>query len=64
MKLKKTQNVNKVTIDKQVGSSVPKVGVAIVAIENHMAIIQVQIGKDTIEDVLMDGGFGVNIITK
>jgi hypothetical protein len=29
-----------------------------------MAIIQVQIGKNTIEDVLLDGGFGVNIITK
>jgi hypothetical protein len=29
-----------------------------------MEIIQVQIGKNTIEDVLLDGGFGVNIITK
>ncbi len=29
-----------------------------------MAIIQVQIGKNTIEDVLLDGGYGVNIITK
>jgi hypothetical protein len=29
-----------------------------------MAIIQVQIGKNIIEDVLLDGGFGVNIITK
>jgi hypothetical protein len=29
-----------------------------------MAIIQVQIGKNTIEDVLLDGSFGVNIITK
>jgi hypothetical protein len=27
-----------------------------------MAVIQVQIGKNTIEDVLLDGGFGVNII--
>jgi hypothetical protein len=27
-----------------------------------MAIIQVQIGKNTIGDVLLDGGFGVNII--
>jgi hypothetical protein len=27
-----------------------------------MAIIQVQIGKNTIEDVLLDGGSGVNII--
>jgi hypothetical protein len=29
-----------------------------------MAVIQVQIRKNTIEDVLLDGGFGVNIITK
>ncbi len=26
--------------------------------------MQVHIGKNTIEDVLLDGGFGVNIITK
>jgi len=29
-----------------------------------MAIIQVEIGKNIIEDVLLDGGYGVNIITK
>jgi hypothetical protein len=29
-----------------------------------MATIQVQIGKNTIKDVLLDGGSGVNIITK
>jgi len=29
-----------------------------------MTAIQVQIGKNTIEDVLLDGGSGVNIITK
>jgi hypothetical protein len=28
-----------------------------------MAIIQVHIGNNTIEYVLLDGGFGVNIIT-
>jgi hypothetical protein len=27
-----------------------------------MAIIQVHIGKNTIEDVLLDGGFGINIL--
>jgi hypothetical protein len=35
-----------------------------IAIDNHMAIIQVQIGKNTIEDVLLDGGSRINIITK
>jgi len=29
-----------------------------------MVVIQVQIKKNTIEDVLLDGGFGINIITK
>jgi hypothetical protein len=29
-----------------------------------MAIIQVQIGKNTTDDVLLDEGFGINIITK
>jgi hypothetical protein len=29
-----------------------------------MAMIQVQVGNFFIEDVLLDGGFGVNIITK
>jgi hypothetical protein len=35
-----------------------------VIIDNHMAMIQVQIGRNTIDDVLVDGGFGVNIIVK
>jgi hypothetical protein len=36
--------------------------VAFVAIDHQMAIIQVQVGKNCIEDVLLDDGFGVNII--
>jgi hypothetical protein len=62
LKLEKTQNVSKVTIKKQVDSIIPEVGTIVVAIDNHMAIIQVQIGKNTIKDVLLDGGFRVNII--
>ncbi len=46
------------------GSLVPKVGASIVLIDNHMVVIQVQIGKNIIEDVLFNGGFGINIITK
>ncbi len=61
---KKTQNVNKTTTNKQVGSLVLEIGIAAVAIDIHITIIQVQIRKNTIEDVLLDGGFGVNIITK
>jgi hypothetical protein len=29
-----------------------------------MAVIQIQIGKNTIKYVLLDGGFGINIIIK
>jgi hypothetical protein len=38
--------LNKATIDKQVSSSIPKVGTTVVAIDNHMAIIQIQIKKE------------------
>jgi hypothetical protein len=29
-----------------------------------MGVIRVQVGKNFIEDVLLDGAYGVNIITK
>jgi len=41
LKLEKTQNVSRATIDKQVGYSLLEVGTTIVTIDNHMAIIQV-----------------------
>lgn len=37
---------------------------AIVTIDHQMAIIQVQVGKNFIDDVLIDGGFRINIIIK
>ncbi len=46
LKPKKTHNLSKTTIDKQVSSSIPKVGTTVVAIDNHMAIIQIQIKKE------------------
>jgi hypothetical protein len=52
LKLKKTQILSRTTIEKQVSSSVPEVRIAAIAINNHMAVIQVQIWKNTIEDVL------------
>jgi hypothetical protein len=57
---RETQNISKTTTNKQVGYSILKVGIDVVVIDNHMAIIQVQIKKNTIEDVLLNGGFGVN----
>ncbi len=39
LKPKKTKNVSKASIEKQVNSSVPKVGTTIVITDNHMALI-------------------------
>jgi hypothetical protein len=36
----------------------------VVAINNHMEIIQIQIAKNIIDNVLLDGGSSVNIILK
>jgi hypothetical protein len=39
-------------------------GTTIVAIDNHMVVMQVQVEKNTMEDVQLNGGSNVNIITK
>jgi hypothetical protein len=31
---------------------------------SHMAIIQIYVGKHIIDDIFLDGSFGVNIISK
>jgi hypothetical protein len=41
LKLEKIQDVSIVTTKKQVNSSIPKVGTTVVAIDNHMVVIQV-----------------------
>jgi hypothetical protein len=33
-------------------------------VDNRMVVIQIQVGKNTFEDVLLDGGANVNIITE
>ncbi len=40
----------------------PKPTCVVVIIDHQMAMIQVQVGKNFIADVLIDGGYGVNII--
>jgi hypothetical protein len=42
--------------------TLPGTIVALVAIDHQMVVIQVQVGKNFIEDVFLDGGYGVNII--
>jgi uncharacterized protein YlxP (DUF503 family) len=41
LKLEKTHNLSRATIETQVSSSVLEVGIAIVAVDNHMAVIQI-----------------------
>jgi hypothetical protein len=41
-----------------------KIIVAWVVIDPQMAAILVRVGKNLVEDVLLDGGSGINIITK
>jgi hypothetical protein len=41
---------------------VPEVRKIAIAIDNHMVVIQIQIGMNTIKDVLLDGGSGANTI--
>ncbi len=62
-KTRKTQNLNRAIVDKQFGFLTPEVGIIAIGIDNHMAITQVHVGKNTIEDMLLDEGFGINIIT-
>jgi hypothetical protein len=42
----------------------PPSDVGSLTIDPHMAIISVHVGKNIVEDVLLDGGLGVNNITE
>jgi hypothetical protein len=44
--------------------TLPKLTIPLVAIDHQMAIIQVQVGNNFVENVLLDGGSRVNTITK
>ncbi len=63
MKLDKPHIVAKLVTQKTIPFVVPKVAIVVMAIDNHMVVIQVWIGKNTIEDVLLDGRSRVNINT-
>jgi hypothetical protein len=39
-----------------------KLDIITIEVDNHMVVIQVQAGKNIVEDVLIDGGASVNII--
>jgi hypothetical protein len=41
-----------------------EVDIITIEVDNQMAIIQIQVGKNIVEDVMIDGGASVNIIIK
>ncbi len=45
-------------------ASGPNLIIALVAIDPHMVVIQVQVGKNMVEDVILDGGSSVNIMVE
>lgn len=52
----------KTIIDKIISLLILDIGTLVVVINNHMDVLHVQIGKNTIEDAFLDGGSWVNII--
>jgi hypothetical protein len=56
--------MNRTTTNKQVSYSILEVRIVAITIDNHMAVIQVLIGKNIIEDVLLEGVSRVNIVIK
>jgi len=52
----------KTILDKITNLVVLDIGRQIVVINNHMDVIDVQIGKNTIEDAFLDGGSWANNI--
>ncbi len=41
-----------------------KVDTTTIEVDNYMVVIQIQVGKNIVEDVLLDGGASVNIIAE
>jgi hypothetical protein len=67
LKLEKPNIATKVISEPNVTTMVEthsKLDTITVEVDNQMVIIQVQVGKNILEDVLLDGGASVNIITK
>jgi hypothetical protein len=62
MKPNKPQSIAKLVIEKTIPYVVLEVATTFVVVDNHMTIIHLQIRKNVIEDVLLDGGYGINII--
>jgi len=64
MKINKPQMNTRAVNEKATTFVVPDISTIVVAIDNHMVVIQVHIDKNIIDDVFLDGGSKLNIITK
>jgi len=65
MKLVKNTMVLKPILDNtctRVNGVAMEIGFDVVTLDNHMVVIKVQVCKNTIEDVLLVGGFKINIL--
>jgi hypothetical protein len=64
MKNNKPQMNTRAVNEKATTFVVLDINTIVVAIDDHMVVIQVQIDKNIIDDVFLDGGSRLNIITK
>lgn len=64
MKPYKPQNVAKIVIEKIVPFVTLEVATTTITIDNHMVVIQIQIEKNIVKDVLLNGGSKIDIITQ
>ncbi len=65
MKLKKPNIITKQISEPSVAIVVEthfELDITTIEVDNQMVVIQVQVGKNIVEDVLIDGGTSVNII--
>jgi hypothetical protein len=66
LKQKKSNIATKVTSEPSVATMIKThcaIDIVVIEINNEMVVIQVQVGKNIVEDVMLDGGTSVNIIT-
>jgi hypothetical protein len=67
LKLKKPNIVTNVISEPNVTTMVEthfQINIVAIEVDNQMVVIQVQVRKNIVEDVFLDGGASVNIITK
>ncbi len=67
LKLEKPNIASKVILEPSVAIVVEthiELNIVTIEVDNQMVVIQIQVGKHIVEDVLIDGRARINIITK